>query len=77
MNESECQIKTRCLSGKSDDTQEPVRKIAGFMLPQEALIEFAEIYRQEYGIALSVDEVSLRAHAFINLYRAVHNNLEQ
>ena len=40
-------------------------------LPPEAIQEFAEIYRQAHGVVITAEEASQRAHAFINLYRAV------
>jgi hypothetical protein len=41
------------------------------MLSQEAITEFQKLYKENYGIELSLEEASLRAHALINLYGAI------
>jgi len=43
-----------------------------FMLPQEAIKEYKEIYRKRYGVALGDEEASLRANNLIKLYKAVY-----
>lgn len=40
-------------------------------LPDEAVEEFAELYKQEYGIALTPEEAAMRARNLLNLYSAV------
>ena len=40
-------------------------------LPEEAVREFAELYKQEYGIELSPEEASFRARNLLDLYAAV------
>ena len=41
------------------------------MLPQEAIIEFQRLYKEKYGIEISIEEAALRAQDFIKIYRAV------
>jgi hypothetical protein len=40
-------------------------------LPEQAVREFAELYKQEYGIELGSEDAADRAHRFLNLYMAV------
>jgi hypothetical protein len=40
-------------------------------LPTEAVKEFAELYKQEYGIELDPKEAAMRARNLLNLYAAV------
>ena len=41
------------------------------MLPKEAIKEFKQIYRQEFGVDLSDEEVQRRADNLMAFYRAV------
>ena len=41
------------------------------MLPKEALNEFKQIYRKEYGIDLSDEEAQRRVNNLMAFYRAV------
>jgi hypothetical protein len=43
-------------------------------LPEEALREFAELYKQKYGVELDFQEAAVRARNFLNLYAAVLGN---
>ncbi|MGC9602387.1 MAG: hypothetical protein ABSE76_01440 [Minisyncoccia bacterium] len=49
------------------------------MLPEEALKEYREIYREIYGVELSDEEVAFRAANLLNLYRVVlkENHVEK
>ncbi len=40
------------------------------MLPQEAIEAFKKLYIEEYGIEISSEEASLRAHALFKLYKS-------
>lgn len=40
-------------------------------LPEQAVIEFAELYKKEYGIDLQPEEAMVRARSLLNLYAAV------
>ena len=42
------------------------------MLPKEAIKEFKEIYRKEYGTELSEAEASLHANNLIQLYKPAY-----
>jgi hypothetical protein len=44
------------------------------MLPDEAIIEYVEIYKKLYGITLSKKEASFRANNLVNLYKAVYSD---
>ena len=41
------------------------------MLPEQAIDEYIEIYRKEFGITLSREEAEFRANRLVNLYKAV------
>jgi len=41
------------------------------MLPQDAINEFKDLYRKQYGVALSDTEATRRANNLMRLYRAV------
>lgn len=41
-------------------------------LPQEAIIEFQELYKKKYDTDISYEEASCRAHNLIKLYGAVY-----
>ena len=41
-------------------------------LPQEAIVEFQQLYKKEYGTDISYEEASRRAHNLIKLYGAVY-----
>ena len=45
--------------------------ISGLMLPKEAIKEFKQIYRQEFGVDLSEEEAQRRANNLMAFYRAV------
>ena len=41
------------------------------MLQKEAIEEFKQIYKKEFGVDLSDEEASYRANNLLNLYKAV------
>jgi len=41
------------------------------MLPQDAINEFKDLYRKQYGVVLSDTEAARRANNLMRLYRAV------
>lgn len=41
------------------------------MLPEQAIDEYIEIYRNKFGVTLSRKEAAFRANHLINLYKAV------
>lgn len=43
-------------------------------LPEEAIIEFQEIFKKVYGKEISHDEASLRANNLVSLYRVVYTD---
>ena len=43
------------------------------MLPTEAIEEFKQIYKKEFGIEISDEESLRRASNLVNLYRAVYD----
>lgn len=46
-------------------------------LSVQAVKEFADLYKQEYGIELSAEEAAARARNFLNLYAAVFGEYGQ
>ena len=46
------------------------------MLPKEAIKEFQQIYRQEFGVDLSDEEAQRRADNLVNLYKFVYEESE-
>lgn len=43
-----------------------------FMLPQEAIQEFKELYEKRYGVKLSDEEATLRANNLFKLYKITY-----
>jgi hypothetical protein len=41
-------------------------------LPEEAVVEFQDLYKKKYGTEISYEEASRRAHNLIKLYGAVY-----
>ena len=42
------------------------------MLPDEAIVEFKELYREHFGVELSDVEARIKAHALFNFVKAVY-----
>jgi hypothetical protein len=55
---------------KKDDSQ--YQPFSSPRLPEEAIIEFQQLFKKEYDQDISYEEASRRAHNLIKLYGAVY-----
>ena len=44
------------------------------MIPKEAVEEFKQIYKKEFGVEINDEEAIFRANKLVNLYKAVYGD---
>lgn len=47
------------------------------LLPQEALIEFKQIYKEEFGVELSDEQATIKAIAILNIFKVFATTVVQ